>query len=166
MLIDRIKEVVRLKKMSARKFSEAINFNYTTLNNYFTGTRKTIDATLLEKMASTFEDVNYLWLLTGRGSMLREDQPSNQTTLPVQSADNSFLLNMYKEERAKSDAQAEEIGALKQQVKTLEKQLEDLGFGETSQQEASVGSTRTRKSGVAELGGARFADQSGFVEVK
>lgn len=161
MLIDRIKEVVKLKKMSARKFSEVINFNYTTLNNYFTGTRKTIDATLLEKIASTFEDINYLWLLTGHGSMLREDQPSNQTTLPVQSADNSLLLNMYKEERAKSDAQAEEIGALKQQVKTLEKQLEDLGFGEIvlSQQEASAGSTRTRKTGAAGLGGAQFADQ-------
>ncbi len=69
MLIDRIKEVAKLKNMSLRKFSESIGFNYNTLNGYSTGNRKTIDASLLEKIASTFEDINYLWLLTGKGNI-------------------------------------------------------------------------------------------------
>ena len=73
MLIDRIKEVAKLKNMSLRKFSESIGFNYTTLNGYSTGNRKTIDSSLLEKIASTFEDIDYSWLLTGRGSMLKSD---------------------------------------------------------------------------------------------
>lgn len=80
MLIDRIKEVAQLKNMSLRKFSESIGFNYTTLNGYSTGNRKTIDSSLLEKIASTFEDIDYSWLLTGRGSMLKEEstQPMNE----------------------------------------------------------------------------------------
>jgi phage repressor protein C with HTH and peptisase S24 domain len=73
MLIDRIKEVAQFKKMSLRKFSESIGFNYTTLNGYSTGNRKTIDSSLLEKIASTFEDINYYWLLTGCGSMLKSE---------------------------------------------------------------------------------------------
>lgn len=140
-------------------FSKEIGVSPSVIGN-ITGERKGNPSfEVVQKILNAFASINPDWLMLGRGSMLREDQPSNQTTLSVQSADNSFLLNMYKEERAKSDAQAEEIGALKQQVKTLEKQLEDLGFGETRQQEASAGSIQTRKSGVAESENAQFAGQ-------
>lgn len=86
MLIDRIKEIAKFKNMSLRKFSESIGFNYTTLNGYSTGNRKTIDASLLEKIASSFEDIEYSWLLTGRGSMLKnraEFSPEETYSDPV-----------------------------------------------------------------------------------
>lgn len=69
MLIDRIKAIAKSKNMSLKKFSESIGFNYTTLNGYSTGNRKTIDSTLLEKIASTYVDINCSWLLTGMGDM-------------------------------------------------------------------------------------------------
>ena len=71
MLIDRVKELVSIKGISARKFAENIGFNYTTLNNYFNGTRNTIDSTLLEKIISTYDDVNSEWLLSGVGNPLK-----------------------------------------------------------------------------------------------
>lgn len=161
MLIDRIKEVVNMKSPSVKKFSEAINFNYTTLNNYFTGTRKTIDATLLEKIASTFEDVNYLWLLTGRGSMFRDEQAIAQATISPVTTDigeASVYYRMYKEKDEEVKAQAEEIGQLKERLRLQEEQL-GLQQSATPAPKTSAGSTRTRKGGVAGSEGVQYVER-------
>lgn len=155
-VLDRIKEHYSLKGNAdlARFLGVAPN----TITNWYS--RSTFD---IDAIYTKCEGISFDWLFTGRGEMVLKDQSLMPASQP---ADDSLLYNMYKEEKAENKALIKEIGALEQQVKTLEKQLEDLGFGEIKKQEASVGSTRTRKSGVAELGDARFADQSGFVEVK
>ena len=48
-LIDRIKMIIEAKGYSPRAFAIAIGFNYSTLNNYLTGRRSTIDSELIEK---------------------------------------------------------------------------------------------------------------------
>jgi hypothetical protein len=115
----------------------------------------------LLKFLSYYSNINHSWLLTGQGDMLVSDQPSIPAPQP---ADDSLLYNMYKEERAKSDAQAEQIGVLKQTIRQLEEKI--LGLQQDSRPnlisdtgKASDGSTQIRKSGVAGSEGARFAEQ-------
>lgn len=150
-VLDRIKEHYSLKGNAdlARFLGVAPN----TITNWYS--RSTFD---IDAIYTKCEGISFDWLFTGRGEMVLKDQSS----LPVsQPANDPLLYTMYKEEKAENKELIEQIGALKQQVKTLEKQLEDLGFGEIvfSQQEASAGSTRTRKTGAAESGSVRFADQ-------
>lgn len=75
----------------------------------------------IAKILTIYPEINPLWLLLGQGEMLTTPQVAVVST--TQSAENSFLYNMYKEKEAKVEAQAEEIGALKQQVKTLEEKI-------------------------------------------
>ena len=72
LLIERIRKIVSAKEKSVRKFASAIGFNYTTLNNYLTGIRKTIDSELLVKIITTYEDISAEWLLAGKGDMYTE----------------------------------------------------------------------------------------------
>lgn len=148
-VLDRIKEHYSLKGNAdlARFLGVAPN----TITNWYS--RSTFD---IDAIYTKCEGISFDWLFTGRGEMVLKDQSS----LPVsQPANDPLLYTMYKEEKAENKELIEQIGALKQQVKTLEKQLEDLGFGEIKKQKASVGSTRTRKSGVVESESAQFAEQ-------
>ena len=52
-IIERIKKIIEYKQLSSRAFAIAIDFNYTTLNNYLTGRRTSIDKDLLVKIIST-----------------------------------------------------------------------------------------------------------------
>lgn len=69
--------------------------------------------------------VNSDWLLTGRGSMLRDSQipednkPSPQ---PISSAEESIIYKMYKEKDEENKILIEEIGGLKERIRQLEYQ--------------------------------------------
>ena len=76
-VIERIKTIIKVKKVSPRSFSESIKFNYSTLNNYLTGRRTTIDNTLIEKIISTYGDISAEWILTGNGSMFKDSEHTN-----------------------------------------------------------------------------------------
>ncbi len=65
---------------------------------------------------------------------------------------------MYKEKEAKIEAQAEQIGSLKQQIKQLESTIEGLQH-HVHPAAATAGSGRIRKNDVADLGDVRFAEQ-------
>lgn len=69
-LIDRIKMIIEAKGYSPRAFAIAIGFNYSTLNNYLTGRRSTIDSELIEKALTSFDDISAEWLLRGKGDIL------------------------------------------------------------------------------------------------
>ena len=69
-LIDRIKMIIEAKGYSPRAFEIAIGFNYSTLNNYLTGRRSTIDSELIEKALTSFDDISAEWLLRGKGDIL------------------------------------------------------------------------------------------------
>lgn len=79
MLIERIKKIIDEKQLSARAFSQAIGFNYTTLNNYLTGRRSTIDSELIMKVLITYDDISAEWLMRGKGEMLlTSEQPTDK----------------------------------------------------------------------------------------
>lgn len=74
-LIERIKKIIEYKQLSPRAFAIAIDFNYTTLNNYLTGRRSSIDNDLLKKIISTYDDISSDWLLINRGEMCKSSTP-------------------------------------------------------------------------------------------
>lgn len=79
MLIERIKKIIDEKQLSARAFSQAIGFNYTTLNNYLTGRRSTIDSELITKVLISYDDISAEWLMRGKGEMLlTSEQPTDK----------------------------------------------------------------------------------------
>ena len=66
-VIQRIKEIIDKKGVTPRSFASIINFNYSTLNNYLSGRRTSIDCLLLERIALSFDDISMDWILTGKG---------------------------------------------------------------------------------------------------
>ena len=73
-LIGRIKMIIEAKGYSPRAFAMAIEFNYSTLNNYLTGRRSTIDSELIEKILTSFDDISAEWLLRSKGDMFIQKQ--------------------------------------------------------------------------------------------
>lgn len=68
--IDRINQVINHLGMSRRQFALHIDFNYNTLNTYFSGKRASIDVGLFNQIVRSFESINSRWLLTGEGEMI------------------------------------------------------------------------------------------------
>ena len=73
-MIERIIQIISAKADSPRQFALAIGFNYSTLNNYINGRRTSLDPSLLEKISSSFDDIDARWLLTGIGNMILPKQ--------------------------------------------------------------------------------------------
>lgn len=71
-IIDRINKVIEWSGLSQRAFGIKIGFSYATINNYLLRKRTTVDFELIEKILSTFVDINPTWLTTGCGNMLLE----------------------------------------------------------------------------------------------
>lgn len=77
-LLERISEIIKAKGYSPRSFAITIGFNYSTLNNYLTGRRTTIDCELVEKTLMSIGDISAEWLLRGKGEMLiSANQPND-----------------------------------------------------------------------------------------
>lgn len=76
-VLDRLKLFISTLEMTPRAFAIKIDFNYSTLNNYLTGRRTTIDLELISRTISSFEDISAEWLMRGKGEMLlTSEQPT------------------------------------------------------------------------------------------
>ncbi|WGK93761.1 MULTISPECIES: helix-turn-helix transcriptional regulator [Flavobacterium] len=68
---ERIKQFIDYKRLSVNKFSDSVGAS----NSYFNKTIKnntTIGSDRLESILRTYPEINPLWLLTGKGNMLKE----------------------------------------------------------------------------------------------
>lgn len=76
-VLDRLKLFISTLEMTPRAFAIKIDFNYSTLNNYLTGRRTTIDLELISRSISSFENLSAEWLMRGKGEMLlTSEQPT------------------------------------------------------------------------------------------
>ncbi|WP_300790299.1 helix-turn-helix transcriptional regulator [uncultured Bacteroides sp.] len=76
--LERLKLFISESGLTPRAFAIKIDFNYSTLNNYLTGRRATIDLDLIDKTVSSFENLSAEWLLRGKGEMLlTSEQPTD-----------------------------------------------------------------------------------------
>lgn len=69
-MIERIRQFIEYKKISVREFSRKIGISHSLLAN-----AKTIGADKLESILTEFPEINPIWLLTGKGEMLKENYP-------------------------------------------------------------------------------------------
>lgn len=76
-VLERLKLFISESGLTPRAFAIKIDFNYSTLNNYLTGRRTTIDLDLIDKTISSFENLSAEWLMRGKGEMLlTSEQPT------------------------------------------------------------------------------------------
>lgn len=77
-VLERLKLFISESGLTPRAFAIKIDFNYSTLNNYLTGRRATIDLDLIDKTISSFENLSAEWLMRGKGEMLlASEQPTD-----------------------------------------------------------------------------------------
>lgn len=77
-VLERLKLFISESGMTPRAFAIKIDFNYSTLNNYLTGRRTTIDLDLINRTISSFENLSAEWLMRGKGEMLLvSEQPAD-----------------------------------------------------------------------------------------
>lgn len=72
-VIQRVRKLIQRRGVTPRGFASEIDFNYSTLNNYLTGRRKSIEVSLIERIVSSFDNVSSEWLITGNGTMLKSE---------------------------------------------------------------------------------------------
>ena len=118
-VLARIKEIINAKRLSPRSFSLAIGFNYSTLNNYLTGRRSTIDYELIEKTIESFDDISAEWLLRGKGKMLISDnQPKDESAERI-----SMLVDTITTLQATINEKTKTIQLLEEKLKKAEGEL-------------------------------------------
>lgn len=112
------------------KFAKEIGVNESNIRSYISGTLPKYD--VLSIIAEKFA-INCEWLLTGKGSMLKNDQPViAESVLP-----NSAETNQYFIEKIMS--MAEEIGSLKEQIRQLKREKGNSASDATGSAHANVG---------------------------
>lgn len=109
-ILERLKGIISNRGLTPRAFALKIGFNYSTLNNYLTGRRTTIDLDLITKTASSFDDISAEWLLRGHGEMFKV--PVTKSV----SGRETMLIDALA-------MQQETINELKSRIKRLEAEL-------------------------------------------
>lgn len=73
MLSDRLKQIIDYKGISSRAFALKINVSSQSFGKYLQGREPA--ASILSTIIETFDDISAIWLLTGRGEMIRGEEP-------------------------------------------------------------------------------------------
>ena len=123
---ERILQFIDYKGISKQAF-----FKDTGLKRGFLDADKlhtSIPDTFIATIIAAYPEINPIWLLLGEGSMLKEETPNQVKSehYPA-SPDSDLYYKMYKEEKAENRDLIEEIGALKQQIRTLKIENRALG---------------------------------------
>lgn len=118
-LLERISEIIKAKGYSPRSFAITIGFNYSTLNNYLTGRRTTIDYELVEKTLMSIGDISAEWLLRGKGEMLiSANQPADGSSERI-----SMLVDTITTLQKTINEQMKTIKSFEEKTKRLEAEL-------------------------------------------
>lgn len=117
-LLERISEIIKAKGYSPRSFAITIGFNYSTLNNYLTGRRTTIDYELVEKTLMSIGDISAEWLLRGKGTMLL-----SETTLDSNLERMNRLVDTITTLQGTINEQMKTIKSFEEKTKRLEAEL-------------------------------------------
>jgi transcriptional regulator with XRE-family HTH domain len=131
-IIERVKCIINQLGTTPRSFANNIGFNYSTLNNYLTGRRTTIDSELITKIASSFEDISSEWLLRGEGDMFKPQQELSTKPQPTLinteagTPEASVLYQIYNDTIKRMKELVEENTNLKNQITELSEGSEEI----------------------------------------
>lgn len=114
MVTEKISEYLVAKGISMYAFENAIGASRGSISKAVKE-NKSIGSQVLENILRVYSDINPDWLLTGRGSMLRDSKISEETKLgyppiatPISPAEESIIYKMYQEEKADWKAEKKE----------------------------------------------------------
>ena len=121
-IIERIYQLIDYKKDSVYKVSKEIGVS----NGYFSKTKAkngSVGGDIIEKIVNYYTDVNVEWLITGEGSMLKQEQKSQANTLDdkylkLLEEHNKTLKEQLKDKEEKEALYKEKIQELQQRMQT------------------------------------------------
>lgn len=137
MILERIKEYIDFKKIAISAFERSIgmsnaSFGKSLKNGGAIGTDK------LENILIVYADINPIWLLTGEGSMLRDNKTSEKnkrSSTPISPAEESIIYKMYKDEKEEKEKLVKEKEAKIDLLQTeLREKSEELAALKASHQ--------------------------------
>ena len=100
---DRLKEYINYKKLSVRAFETTCGFSY----GYVANIRVSMQPDKVMSIAEHFPDCNTAWLLTGEGTMLKEEGISDRTvTVNAEAWD---IIKKQADSLASKDRQMEDL---------------------------------------------------------
>lgn len=127
-MIERIAIFIDSLRISVRAFEQQISASNGLIRKAITNSTD-IQSKWLAAIADNYPQLDMNWLLTGRGSMLRNSKNPEETNVgvpsnanPISSAEESVIYMMYKEKDSEVGALKEEIGGLKERIRQLESQ--------------------------------------------
>lgn len=144
--IHRLGEYITKSGLSFNKLATELGLS----NSYFSKMVKnngSIGSDILEKILRIYPNVNPTWLLTGKGSMLHEEEQPFYISVP----NDSSVYQLYKEMEAKADRLLKENADLKNEIRRLEADRVDEKFAPS----ASTASKSKKGSGASSQPSAR-----------
>jgi hypothetical protein len=112
-MIERLSQFIKNQGLSVRAFEQRISASDGMIRRAINN-NSDIQSKWLAIIAENFPQLNLDWLLTGKGSMFREDK------LISKSSDDTQWYQPYKEMEAKADRLLEENISLKNKIRRLE----------------------------------------------
>lgn len=141
-ILQRIEQIASNEGVKITAFEKSIGASKGVLSRAIANGTD-IQSKWIESIVEKYPRYSEAWLLTGRGSMLKNETVpliSEQDPSAGKSPETSVYYTMYKEEKNKVESQAEQIGALKQTIRQLEEKIEGLqAAGNDSDNEAAQG---------------------------
>lgn len=136
---DRFTIFIEYKRLSKRKFQESIGVS----NSYIQNITNSIGADVLNRIISTYPELNTQWLIYGKGEMLNTNSSEIDTTKP--SVPYEFVQAMIDERKRHDEMNAElirqngELIEMLQERKKTDVHLEDDAICATAKESGLAG---------------------------
>ncbi len=143
---ERCLELAKFKGFSKEMFCSKIGMTYA---NFKGAAKKTpLNSNAIENILTIIPDVNLDWLLTGRGPMLRDEEPFEDAQMPIEKDSNvgqcspikdsidsiceaasGSNIEVIRELMTKITEQAIEIGRLRERISLIDSDIKNGGGG-------------------------------------
>jgi transcriptional regulator with XRE-family HTH domain len=117
----RIEEIITYSGLTINGFAKKIGVLQQTLLNYVHGRSPSVE--VLQKIITTFVDIDAEWLLTGNEPMLKNDKKKTELKEKIDQGllDQSAIIQFLKEKDKKIEELSRKIGRLEAQNEFLRK---------------------------------------------
>ena len=127
-IIERIYQLIDYKKDSVYKISKEIGVS----NGYFSKTKAkngSVGGDIIEKIVNYYTDVNVEWLITGEGSMLKDEQEPQTNTpddkyLQLLEEHNKTLKEQLRDKEAIIKEKEEKEALYKERIQELQQRMQ------------------------------------------
>jgi len=80
-MIDRILEILKIKNLSPAQFADVIGVQRSSISHLISGRNKP-SLEFIQKILKTFPEVNTDWLLSGKGTVMNQENNRNEEIFP------------------------------------------------------------------------------------